>query len=51
LLIDQNQIRVEQFSKTGKKQWNLREYNEEDEAIALVTVPFEITLQDLYNKV
>ncbi|BAY12483.1 Uma2 family endonuclease [Calothrix sp. NIES-2098] len=51
LLIDQNRIHVEQYSKTGKKQWALREYDEEDEAIALVTVPFEISLQDLYNKV
>jgi len=51
LLIDQTRIHVEQFSKIGKKQWNLREYDEEDEAIALVTVPFEITLQDLYDKV
>ncbi|MEH2012745.1 Uma2 family endonuclease [Nostoc sp.] len=51
LLIDQTRIRVDQFSKIGKKQWTLREYDEEDEAIALVTVPFEISLQDLYNKV
>ncbi|HLO87251.1 MAG TPA: Uma2 family endonuclease [Nostocaceae cyanobacterium] len=51
LLIDQTRIHVEHFSKTGKKQWNLREYDEEDEAIALVTVPFEISLQDLYDKV
>lgn len=51
LLIDQNRVYVEQFSKTGKKQWVLREYDEEDEAIALATVPFEISLQDLYNKV
>ncbi|WP_375468220.1 Uma2 family endonuclease [uncultured Nostoc sp.] len=51
LLIDQTRIHVEQFSKTGKKQWTLREYDEEDEAIALVTVPFEISLHDLYNKV
>ncbi|MEH1839028.1 MAG: Uma2 family endonuclease [Nostoc sp.] len=51
LLIDQTRIHVEQFSKTGKKQWTLREYDEEDEAIALVSVPFEISLEDLYNKV
>ncbi|TVP59720.1 MAG: Uma2 family endonuclease [Nodularia sp. (in: Bacteria)] len=51
LLIDQTRIRVEQFSKTGKKQWSLREYDEEDQAIALNTIPFEISLQDLYNKV
>lgn len=51
LLIDQNLIHVEQFSKTGKKRWNLYEYDEEDESISLVTVPFEIYLRDLYNKV
>ena len=51
LLIDQTRIHVDQFSKTGKKQWTLREYDEEDQAIALVTVPFDISLQDLYNKV
>ncbi|MEH1917428.1 Uma2 family endonuclease [Nostoc sp.] len=51
LLIDETRIHVDQFSKTGKKQWTLREYDEEDEAIALVTVPFEISLHDLYNKV
>lgn len=56
LLIDQTRIHIDQFSKTGKKQWALREYDQEDEAIslmgyALVTVPFEISLQDLYNKV
>jgi len=51
LLIDQTRIHVDQFSKTGKKQWALREYDQEDEAIALVTVPFEISVQDLYNKV
>jgi Uma2 family endonuclease len=51
LLIDQTQIYVEQFSKTAKKQWSLREYDQEDQAIAFNTIPFEIYLQDLYNKV
>ena len=51
LLIDQNRIHVEQFSKTGKKRWNLCEYDEEDQNISLTTIPFEISLQDLYNKV
>ncbi|BAZ28338.1 hypothetical protein NIES4074_07690 [Cylindrospermum sp. NIES-4074] len=51
LLIDQNRIHVEQFSKTGKKRWTLCEYDEEDQAIAFSSVPFEIYLQDLYNKV
>jgi Uma2 family endonuclease len=51
LLIDQNRIHVEQFSKTGKKRWTLCEYDEEDQAIAFSSVSFEISLQDLYNKV
>ncbi len=51
LLIDQTRIHVEQYSKTGKKQWSLYEYDEEDEAISLATVNFQILLTDLYNKV
>lgn len=51
LLIDQYRVYVEQFSKIGKKQWNLREYDAEDEAIIFASVPFEISLKDLYNKV
>jgi Uma2 family endonuclease len=51
LLIDQNRIHIEQFYKTGKKRWTLCEYDEEDQAIAFSSVPFEIFLQDLYNKV
>jgi Uma2 family endonuclease len=51
LLIDQTRIHVEQYSKTGKKQWSFCEYDEEDGAISLTTVSFEIALQDLYNKV
>lgn len=51
VLIDQTRIYIEQFSKTAKKRWSLCEYDEEDEAIALTSVPFQISLLDLYNKV
>jgi Uma2 family endonuclease len=51
LLIDQTRIHVEQFSKTGMKQWSFCEYDDSDEAIALTKVPFQISLADLYNKV
>ncbi|MGB3560519.1 MAG: Uma2 family endonuclease [Geitlerinemataceae cyanobacterium] len=51
LLIDQTRIYVEQFAKTGKKLWSLRQYDEEDEAIELVSVSFKIAIADLYNKV
>lgn len=51
LLIDQNRIHIEQYSKTGKKRWELREYDEEDEIIALNSVSVQVLLPDLYNKV
>jgi Uma2 family endonuclease len=51
LLIDQTRIHVEQFSKTGKKQWSFCEYDESDETIAFAKVPFQISLADLYHKV
>ncbi len=51
LLIDQTNIYVEQFSKIGNKRWTLREYDEEDETISLESVAFDISMQDLYNKV
>jgi Uma2 family endonuclease len=51
LLIDQTRIHIEQYSKTAKKRWSLYEYDEEDEAIALSSVPFNISFSDVYNKV
>ncbi len=51
LLIDQTQIRIEQYSKTGKKRWTFDEYDNEDRTIALSSISFEMSLSDLYNKV
>jgi Uma2 family endonuclease len=51
ILIDQTQIYIEQYTKTAKNRWALREYNTEDEAIAFAAIPFQIALSDLYNKV
>jgi Uma2 family endonuclease len=51
LLIDQTRIHVEQSYITGKKQGWFREYDEEDNSIALASMPFEISLNDLYSKV
>ena len=51
LLIDQTRINVKQFSKTGKKRWTFSEYDQEDEALSLNAVEFQISLLDLYNKV
>jgi Uma2 family endonuclease len=51
LLIDQNKIHVEQFYHTGKKRWSFAEYDAEDEAIALNSVPFQIPIADVYHKI
>ncbi len=51
LLIDQNKIYVEHFYKTNNKRWSFGEYDESDEAIALSSVSFQISLADIYNKV
>jgi Uma2 family endonuclease len=51
LLVDQTRIHVEQSFITGKKQGWFREYDEEDEAIALAALPFQIAMNDLYSKV
>jgi Uma2 family endonuclease len=51
LLIDQTRIQVEQYSKTGKKQWSFYEYDEEDNAVTLTSVPFQISFLELYSKV
>jgi Uma2 family endonuclease len=51
LLIEQDRIYVEHYSKTTGKRWSLQKYDEKNEKIFFKTIPFEITLQDLYNKV
>ena len=51
LLIDQTRRYIEHFSKTDKKRWAFCEYDESDDAIALSSVSFEISLADIYNKV
>jgi Uma2 family endonuclease len=51
LLIDQTELYVEQFVKTDVKRWTLRDYDADDEAISFSTLPIQISLRDLYNKV
>jgi Uma2 family endonuclease len=51
LLIDQAKVSVVHYTKTGEKQWSMREYDAEDEMIKFNTLEFEITLTDIYNKV
>jgi hypothetical protein len=51
VLIDPTKIAVMQYVKTGRKRWEIREYDIEDEVIALNSILFQISLEDLYNKV
>jgi len=51
LLIEQYTMKVEQYFKTGKNSWNFSEYYDVNETIFLNSVKFEITLEDIYDRV
>jgi Uma2 family endonuclease len=51
ILVTQTAKYVDQYVKVADKQWTLYEYNEEDKKITLQTVPFQITLAELYKRV
>ncbi|MCJ8283335.1 MAG: Uma2 family endonuclease [Rivularia sp. ALOHA_DT_140] len=51
LLVEQYTMKVEQYFKTGKNSWNFSEYYDADETICLNSINFEITLEDIYNRV
>jgi Uma2 family endonuclease len=49
LLIDQYTTHVEQYSRTSSHQWIFTEYDSLDSQICLSSIPFEITLAELYE--
>jgi Uma2 family endonuclease len=51
LLIDQNNLHIEQYYKTEPRKWIFSEYDGEAALLTLNSVPLEISLADLYNKV
>lgn len=51
LLIDQYTMHVEQYFKTDQKHWVFSEYEDANELLILKSIPFEIELADLYDKV
>jgi Uma2 family endonuclease len=51
LLVDQYQAHVEHYVKQGANRWLFTEFSGEDAKVALVTVPVEIALADLYEEV
>ncbi len=51
ILIDQYNYSVEQYIKQSYNQWSLNFYTEETAILKLSCVPWEISLQDLYQRV
>ncbi|CAD5928515.1 putative protein sll1609 [Planktothrix tepida] len=51
LLIDQYTIHIEHYYKTDHKHWIFVEYNNSNENLVLNSIPFEIVIADIYDKV
>jgi Uma2 family endonuclease len=51
ILVDQYSIHVEHYVKTEQRKWIFQEYDEVDNVLAFASLPFEILLTDLYDKV
>ena len=51
LLIDQYTMHIEQYFKTEQKRWTFSEYDNSDETVSLNSIPFQILIEDLYDKV
>ncbi|MGF1604197.1 MAG: Uma2 family endonuclease [Thermosynechococcaceae cyanobacterium] len=51
LLIDQSQLHVEQYVKTDTNQWLFSEQDQGNAEISLASLPFTLTLADLYEDI
>ena len=51
LLIDQYTMHVEQYAKTDANKWIFSEYDGLEATFSLVSVPFNVELADVYDKV
>ena len=51
LLISQTSMQVEKFTKNESNQWVLSEYYTKDSKITFDSFEFEITLDELYDRV
>lgn len=51
LLIDQYTMHIEQYFKTEQKRWTFSEYDNADETVSLNSIPFQILIEDRYDKV
>ena len=51
VLINEYELEIEQYTKTGEAQWLLREFETEDAKIAFSSVDLEIAIADIYEGV
>ncbi|MBD3561141.1 Uma2 family endonuclease, partial [Planktothrix sp. FACHB-1355] len=51
ILLDQNQMFMEQFSKQANKRWSYSVYDEEYTALVFSSFQVEVSLADIYDKV
>jgi Uma2 family endonuclease len=51
LLIEQDRVWVEHYTRLNEKQWNLTQYRELDEVIRLESVGCDVALADIYDDV
>lgn len=51
VLIDQYSHSVQQYVKIGVKKWEFQEYDRLEDEVTFVSLPFTITLTDIYDKV
>ena len=49
ILVDQYQVYVKHFAKTTEGYWLLREYQNKEEKLALSSIEFEISLDEIYE--
>lgn len=51
ILVDQYSYYIEQFAKNSKDKWELTEYDSADSILTFESVDFEISLQDIYERI
>lgn len=51
VLIDQYSLHIEQYTKTEPRHWLFSEYDGKEALLQLASLPFEISLADIYDKV
>jgi len=51
VLVDQYTHHVEHYAKRDEKRWIFQEYDEANEQLELITIPWTISFQELYSKV